>query len=469
MKKRTKIVATISGNNCDAAFMKELVAKGVNVFRINTAHQALEEAATVLQLIRETAPHAAVLIDTKGPEVRTSSYGEAVEVRKGDTIKIEGNPNGESSREVVYVNAVNFVDDVSVGNRVLIDDGETGMFVIDKTGDTLICKVENDGVIKLRKGVNVPSVELHLPVISEKDRAFIQFAIDHQLDFIAHSFVQHASDVYTIKEILDAQQSEVKIIAKIENQTGVDNIDEIIEAADGIMVARGDMGIEIPIERIPVIQRSMVKACIRANKPVIIATQMLHSMIHNPRPTRAEVTDIATAVYEKADALMLSGETAMGAYKLESVEMMAKVIKETENLLSESTLKPELNNQNILSVLSHSAVLACTNLPIKAIIVDTLTGRTPKFLSSYRGNVPVYAFCYSDTVRRQLALSYGVEAYAIEQENSRDVFIHTTVNLLLEKDKLKLDDLVVVLGGSFGPNNGATFVEISTVKNLQEL
>ncbi len=468
MKKRTKIVATISGQNSDEKFLQDLSERGVNVFRLNTAHQPIEEAAAVVEKIRKTTPDVAILIDTKGPEVRTSSLGETLELKTGDIIRIQGDPEGSTAGDLLYVNAPNFVKDLSIGCKILIDDGELSMTVIDIKNDTLYCEIENDGVIKPRKGVNVPNIKLDLPIISEKDRAFILFAIENEIDFIAHSFVQEASDVAAIKILLDASNCKTQVIAKIENQIGVDNIDEIIEAADGIMVARGDMGIEIPIEQLPIIQRNIVKKCIRANKPVIIATQMLHSMIHNPRPTRAEITDIATAVYEKSDALMLSGETAMGAYKLEAVEMMSKVIIETERYISKKEITPKLNNQNILSVLAHSAVVACNNLPIKAIIVDTMTGRTAKFLSSYRGEIPVYAFCYNEMVKRQLELSYGVEPFLIEQGKSRDLFLETTKEILLTAEKKTLDDMVVVVGGSFGPNSGASFVEISTVRNLQQ-
>jgi len=246
----------------------------------------------------------------------------------------------------------------------------------------------------------------------------------------------------------------------------VDNIAGIIEESDGIMVARGDLGIEIAAEKIPVIQRKLVRSCIRSNKMVIVATQMLHSMITNPRPTRAEVNDVATAVYEKADAIMLSGETAFGNYPIQSVNMMSKIIKEVEHAIENHLPQTRAQHDDILSVLSHSAVLACSTLPIKAVIVDTLTGRTAQFLSAYRGKTPVYAFCYNEYAMRQLALTYGVKAFMTEMDNSRDSFLRRTIGFLIKEKLLIHTDNVVVIGGSFGSANGASFMEISTAQNL---
>jgi pyruvate kinase len=408
----------------------------------------------------------AILVDTKGPEVRTSSFGTPIQVNKGDIIFLKGNKNDTCEKDTVFVNYDGFVKEIPEGSRVLIDDGDIELIVTGKDAERLICEVKNSGEIKLRKGVNVPGIELKLPVISDKDRAFIEFAIENELDFIAHSFVQHASDVLEIKALLNEKQSLVKVIAKIENQTGMDNIDAIIEVSDGIMVARGDLGIEIPIERIPVIQREIVRKCVRMNKPVIIATQMLHSMITNPRPTRAEVTDVATAVHEKADALMLSGETAMGAYPIEAVCLMSRVIHESEKLLDTYILKPRSADSSVLSVLAHTAVSACETLPIKAIIVDTLTGRTANYIAAYRGRVPVYAFCYSEIIRRQMALTFGVEAFTTIKKDSRDMFLTEILEKLIAENKVTSSDTVAVVGGSFGPTNGANFITIASVENL---
>lgn len=466
MNKRTKIIATISPKTGSPEFLSQLFESGVNVIRINTAHQDVEEAKALINNIRNTNSAAAILVDTKGPEVRTSSFGAPIHANKGEQIFIKGDKNGFCEANTIYVNYAGFVDEIPVGSRVLIDDGDIELIVINKNDDALICEVKNTGEIKLRKGVNVPGVELKLPVISEKDRAFITFAIENELDFIAHSFVQHASDILEIKALLNEKQSLIKVIAKIENQTGVDNIDEIIEVSDGIMVARGDLGIEIPIERIPVTQREIVRKCVRMNKPVIIATQMLHTMITNPRPTRAEVTDVATAVHEKADALMLSGETAVGAYPIEAVNLMSAVIQESEKLLDTYIIKPKVTQPSVLSVLSQAAVSACDTLPIKAIIVDTLTGRTANYIAAYRGKIPVYAFCHSEIVRRQMSLTFGVTAYAMNKKIFGDKFLTVTLEKLISENKIELSDTIAVVGGSFGPTNGASFISIATVENL---
>ena len=466
MLKRTKIVATVSEKTGSYEYLSQLFEAGVNVVRLNSAHQNLDTAVQIVKNIREINPSIAILIDTKGAEVRTSSKGNSLFVQTGDEIIIKGEPESESGGNTLYVNYLNFVEDVSVGNTILIDDGDISMIVIKKENNSLHCKIENRGEIKPKKGVNVPNVKLHLPTISEKDKIFINFAIENDIDYIAHSFVQSADDVREIRKILHDRKSTIKIISKIENQIGVDNISEIINESDGIMVARGDLGIEIAAEKIPVIQRKLVKQCIKQNKMVIIATQMLHSMITNPRPTRAEVNDVATAVYEKADALMLSGETANGNYPVQSVKMMTNIIKEVELAMEKYPPTTQALHNDILSVLSHSTVLACSTLPIKAIVVDTTTGKTARFLSAYRGKTPVYAFCYNEYSMRQLALTYGVEAYMMEMDKSRDKFLVRTIEFLIKQKILTTEDKVVVIGGSFGTANGASFMEISTAQNL---
>jgi len=466
MDKRTKIIATISEKTGSYEYLSRLFEAGVNVVRLNSAHQNLDTAVGIVKNIREINPSVAILIDTKGAEVRTSSKGSALFVEAGDVIKIKGEPNAESGGDTLYVNYPNFVKDVSLGNTILIDDGDISMTVIKKEHSFLYCKIENSGEIKNKKGVNVPNVKLHLPTISERDKVFIDFAIKNNLDYIAHSFVQHANDVREIRKILKKHKSTIAVISKIENQIGVDNISEIINASDSIMIARGDLGIEIAAEKIRVIQRRLVKQCIKHNKMVIVATQMLHSMITNPRPTRAEVNDVATAVYEKADALMLSGETANGDYPIQSVKMMSNIIKEVELATEKYPPKTQALHNDVLSVLAHSAVVACDNLSVKAIIVDTITGKTAKFLSAYRGKTPVYAFCYNEYSMRQLALTYGVEAYLIEMDKSRDKFLYRTIQFLINQKTLTPKDKVVVIGGSFGTANGASFMEISTAQNL---
>lgn len=466
MKKGTKIIATISDRKCDVEFLTELFEEGMNVVRLNTAHQSRSDAQKVIDNVRKVSDKIALLIDTKGPEIRTVGIEKDLLLAKGDQIKIVDAKSALKGEDTFSVSYEFFIQDIEVGNRILIDDGDLELLVIEKTSECLIVEAQNEGNLKNRKSVNIPGVSINLPSLSQKDRDFIQFAIDQDIDFIAHSFVRKKEDVLDIQEILDARESKIKIIAKIENQEGVDNIDEILEYVYGVMVARGDLAIEIPAAKIPVIQRRIIRKCIDAKKSVIIATQMLHSMIENPRPTRAEVSDIANAIYNKTDAIMLSGETAYGDYPVEAVRVMTEVAKEVEKELVPDKLDREPRHKEVTSVLARSAVNASQFLPIKAIVIDTLTGRTGRYISSYRGNVPVYALCYSKRVMRELALSYGVEAHYKELLDSRDEFVKDAILTLMGKGYFTVDDSVIILGGSFGPSKGANFMEISNVYQL---
>jgi pyruvate kinase len=302
--KRTKIVATISDKNCEPGFIRELYEAGMNVIRINSAHLDIEGALRIIKNTREVSDKIAILLDTKGPEIRTTICDAPIPLKKGATINIIGDPLKKSSPEAIYVSYVSFSSDIPLGSLILMDDGELEFRVSRKNGSALICTIENDGVLGSRKSVNIPSVKIMLPSLTDKDRAFIKMATENNVDFIAHSFVRSKQDVLDVQAVLNSYNSPLKIIAKIENQEGVENIDDILENVYGIMVARGDLGIEIPYEQIPGIQKMIITKCIITRKPVIVATQMLHSMINNPRPTRAEVSDIASAIYSQTDAIM---------------------------------------------------------------------------------------------------------------------------------------------------------------------
>lgn len=464
MKKFTKIVATISDRKCEQEFLKELFEEGVNVVRLNTAHQGRAEALKVVENVRAVSSNIALLLDTKGPEVRTKGLEEDISVKTGDILFLTGDEEIEARKDLFKVNYSDLYSDLSIEDRILIDDGDIELIVIDKIDSELKLEVLNDGIIKNNKSVNIPGVSISLPALSEKDRDFILFAIENDIDFIAHSFVRKKEDVKEVQDILDEHNSNIKIIAKIENQEGVDNIDEILDNVYGIMVARGDLAIEIPAERIPVIQKRIVNKCIESKKPVIIATQMLHSMIEHPRPTRAEVTDIANAVYNRTDAIMLSGETAYGKYPIEAVQTMVKVAREIEkeHVANESQNLVRINNE-ITAVLARAAVHACKRIPVSAIITDTLTGRTARYVSAFRGNIPVYARCYKKNVMRELALSYGVDPDFVEKKESRDEFVKESLESMLKKRYVTPQDQVLIIGGSFGRSQGATFMEISKV------
>lgn len=468
MLKHTKIVATISDQRCEVDFIQSLYKAGMNVVRLNTAHMNEEGLSRVVTNTRTVSNRIGILMDTKGPEVRTTvTVGkEPIEFHTGDKVMIAGNPDKETSHDFIYVSYRNFVNDLSVGSDILIDDGDLELKVIEKTADYLVCEAGNDATLGSRKSVNVPGVRINLPSLTEKDRKNILWAIDNDLDFIAHSFVRNKQDVLDIQRILDEHNSPIKIIAKIENQEGIDNIDEILEAAYGIMIARGDLGIEVPAEKIPGIQRILIRKCVEVKKPVIVATQMLHSMINNPRPTRAEVTDIANAIYYRTDALMLSGETAYGKYPLEAVQTMAKVAREAEKtkLAANDIRVPiEGNDLDVTSYLAKQAVKSSAKLHVKAIITDCHTGRTARYLAAFRGTSTVFAICYNQRVMRTLSLSYGVWAVYQPWNDSRRAYFCDALNQLIQSGRLTPNDMVAYLSGSFGEGGGTSFLEINNV------
>jgi pyruvate kinase len=467
--KQTKIVATISDQRCDVDFIRELYQAGMNVVRINTAHQAIEGSRTVINNIRKVSDKIAVLIDTKGPEIRTTVTRDPIEIETGEVYIFKGDADRPSFPGLICVNYANFVADLSVNDKILIDDGDLGFVVTEKRNDELVCKALNNGVLKSRKSVNIPGVEVSLPPLNEKDKEYIQFAIEEDIEFIAHSFVRSKEDVLAIKQILGLHQSKIKIIAKIENQEGVDNIEEILDHVYGVMVARGDLGVEIPAEKIPGVQRKLILACIKRKRPVIIATQMLHSMIEHPRPTRAEISDVANAVYSKTDALMLSGETAYGKYPVEAVSTMNRVALEVESNRPHTDIRISSIDNEIAAFLANVAVDASTHLNIKAVIVDSQTGRTARYLAAFRNNSPVYAACYNKKVVRELALSFGVIPFYMEPKKQTDAFKRSIMRHLSEIDGIEMDDRILLIGGSFGPRRGASFMEISLVRDLVTL
>ena len=464
--KRTKIVATISDKRCEIGFLRELYEAGMNVVRLNTAHQTLDEAMKVVRNVRAVSDQIALLIDTKGPEVRTCDIVVPVRVGKGEIIFMTGDRTLVAEK-LIHVSYEHLVRDVQIGDKILVDDGDVELIVRDKKENCLELEASNPGEIKDKKRITVPGVNMHLESLSDKDRKFIQFAMDNKLDFIAHSFVRNKQDVMEIQQILDEQHSNIKIIAKIENQEGVNHIDEILDHVYGVMVARGDLAIEIDAEKIPLIQRYIVNKCIESKKPVIIATQMLHTMIDHPRPTRAEVSDIANAVFSGTDAIMLSGETAYGDYPLEAVKVMSRVAE-----ANESILPPDANrnlvriNNEITAALARVAVRMTTMLPIKAIVVDTHSGRTDRYLSAFRGGLPVYARCYDEHVMRELALSFGVRPYFSVKPHSRDEFMRDIPQVLLQNG-YQPEDQILVIGGSFGHVRGASFLEVCKISDIK--
>jgi pyruvate kinase len=469
MKKFTKIVATVSDMKCDEEYVRNLIKSGVNVVRLNTAHMNYEGMSKVIDTVRSISDKVALLVDTKGPEIRTTPTedGSKILVAKGDTIMVKGSPEEKSNAECICVSYNDFVSDLPLGSDILIDDGETALKVIDKKEDHLVCTVENDGEIGGKKSVNVPGVRIKLPSLTEKDIRFIGYAAEKEVDFIAHSFVRHAQDVADVQKELDRLECPAKIIAKIENQEGVDNIDEILEVVYGVMIARGDMGIEIAQEKIPGIQRKLIRKCVEVKKPVIVATQMLHTMIKNPRPTRAEVTDVANAIYYRTDAIMLSGETAYGDYGVEAVQTMSSIASEVE---ASKDIRNDIHVPNLskskTAYLADTAVKVSKDLNVKAVITDSISGRTARYLAAFRGHTPIYALCFNARTARELNLSYGIYPRIMEHGGSKEEILIKTLEKLTKKEVLQNTDQVAYLGSSYGIGGGTTFLEILSVEEL---
>ena len=467
--KQTKIVASISDRRCDTDFIRSLYNAGVNVVRMNTAHASEEGIKNIIRNVRAVSRHIGILIDTKGPEVRTTGCEAPITYKTGDVVKLFGRPEVDTTHDIINLSYENFAADVQEGDHVLFDDGALDMEIIGINGPAVIAKVTNDGVLGSHKSVNVPGRHIALPALTAKDRKNIMLAIDQDIDFIAHSFVRSASDVRAVQAILDAYNSDIKIISKIENQEGVDNIDEIIDASYGIMVARGDLGIEVPLEQIPGIQWRIIRKCIEKKKPVIVATQMLHSMINNPRPTRAEVTDIANAIHSCTDALMLSGETASGKYPVEAVRTMAAIAEQAERDRQMSKIDIPLPAAcDIREFMAHSAIEATEKLGVKGIITDSATGTTARSLAAFRGPHPVLAVCYNDKLQRLLNLSYGVLPVYQKGYIDSSHLLLAAVRMLRQKGLVDLSDKIAYLKGNIAIGGSTKLLEINTVKEVLE-
>ncbi len=466
--KQTKIVCSISDRRCDVDFLRKLFFAGMNVVRMNTAHAPEEGIREIIRNTRAVSPHLALLIDTKGPEIRTTGCEKPIHYKPGEMVKILGRPDTDTTHDLINVSYPDIAADVKVGDSILFDDGTLSMEVKEIIGPEVIVQVQNEGDLGSHKSVNVPGEHIELPALTEKDKKNILLAIDEDIDFIAHSFVRSADDVKAVQDILDEHHSDIKIISKIENQEGVDNIDEIIDASYGIMIARGDLGIEVPIERIPGIQRSIINKCIKKKKPVIVATQMLHTMINNPRPTRAEVTDIANAIYSHTDALMLSGETANGKYPLEAVQTMASIAERAEFDAHRQgfTQVPLEGNADQREFLAKSAIVATEELGVKGIITDSETGQTARNLAAFRGPNPVLAFCYKEKLQRWLNLSYGIIPVYLQKEVDSEHMFMAGLRMLRQKGYIDSEDKIAYLSGSFGEGGGTTFLEINKVGDV---
>lgn len=471
IQKKTKIVCTISDINCEVDFIRDLYERGLNVVRMNTAHANDEGLHRLIQNVRTVSAMIPILIDTKGPEIRTTVFPEGYDAKfitfePGDQVRMVGNPEGVTTHDQISMNYAGFCSDVPVGATVLCDDGEIAFKVIGREGDALLAEAQNHGELGQRKSVNVPGVSIKLPSLTDKDRHNIELAIAEDIDFIAHSFVRSKQDILDIQEILDQNHSKIKIIAKIENQEGVDNIDEILDVAYGVMVARGDLGIEVAQEKIPGIQRMLIRKCMQRNKPVIVATQMLHTMIKNPRPTRAEISDIANAVFAQTDAVMLSGETAYGAYPREAVQTMAEVCREAEAEYESQTYKIPSSfsdvSPNVSSYLCKHAAIAHESLGVTAFITENQTGFASRMLSSYRPKATIHALCHDMHAVRLLALSYGVKPSYVDANSNH--FLYMGLRQLVNNGEVATNDLLAYLCGA--TDKGVSSLEINKAEKI---
>lgn len=462
--RKTKIVCTIGPASESLDRLKQLLEAGMNVARLNFSHGDYEEHGNriknIRQAMKETGKTCAILLDTKGPEIRTGVLKEeSIELVEGETIVLTTEEIlGDKNR--ISVTYKNLPNDVHVGSTILIDDGLVGLTVTDIRGTEIECRIVNGGVIKSKKGVNVPGVSISLPGITEKDQNDILFGIEQGIDFIAASFVRKAADVLEIRELLEKHNAtHIQIISKIENQEGVDNLDEILEVSDGLMVARGDLGVEIPAEEVPLVQKMMIKKCNMAGKPVITATQMLDSMQRNPRPTRAEASDVANAIIDGTDAIMLSGETAAGKYPIESVKTMARIAERTEASLEYREIfikQAQAQQLTVTEVISQAVANAAIDLNANAIITSTETGYTARMISKYRPKAPIIAVTPNEQMIRRMSLYWGVVPVLGNKANNTDEMFEQAINVAKQKGYIQLGDLVVITAGVPVGRSGTT-------------
>ncbi|MEC1637739.1 pyruvate kinase [Schinkia azotoformans] len=453
--RKTKIVCTIGPASESVETLMDLMEAGMNVARLNFSHGNYEEHGERIRSIREAASTlgktVAILLDTKGPEIRTHNMenGE-IHLQAGNEIVISMT-EVTGTAEKFSITYPGLIHDVDKGSKILLDDGLIELEVLDKQNDEIRTKIINSGVLKNKKGVNVPNVVINLPAMTEKDAQDILFGIEQKVDFIAASFVRKAQDVLAIRELLEKNNgASIRIIPKIENQQGVDNIDEILEVSDGLMVARGDLGVEIPAEEVPLVQKMLIKKCNTAGKPVITATQMLDSMQRNPRPTRAEASDVANAIFDGTDAIMLSGETAAGSYPKEAVQTMDRIASKAETALSYQellTVRRKESEVTITDAISQSVAHTALNLNVTAIITPTESGSTAQSISKYRPKAPIIAVTPNDAISRKLALVWGVFTKVGKPAETTDEMLDTAVQEALETGLVSHGDLVVLTAG----------------------
>lgn len=466
--KKTKIICSVGPACANSNIMEEMVLKGMDCARINLSHSSLDAIPEIIELIRlvrtNTGIPIAIMYDTKGPEFRTLNFQNGgISIKTGDTIKMQ-KKKCLGNKDKFSVNHPEAIDKLKVGNHVLIDNALLDLEVIKKGDGYVTLKALNAGEIKNHKTINVPGVNLKLPFISKDDYEDIKFAATHSCDYLALSFVNTKEDVKDARKIIEDFGGDARIIAKIESRTGVKNIDEIIKEADGIMVARGDLGVEVPMEELPLIQKDIIRKCRENGKFAIVATEMLASMYENPRPTRAEVTDIANAVLDGTDCVMLSGETTVGKYPREAVEIMARICEYTESTIDYTKHTDYKRDISVSDTIAKLAVDAVEYNNIKAIVTTTMTGYTARKISNFRPNCTILACCPTSHVAEKVALNFGVKPVITEIFESTDEIVEYAKKVAKKELNLKSKDLIVVTGGfPLGKSRTTNYIRVEEI------
>jgi pyruvate kinase len=451
--KRAKIVATVGPATDPEGVLEEVLREGADVLRFNFSHGSREEQKARLERARKAAEKAgarpAMMLDTKGPEIRIRTFADGpVELEAGDMFVLACD-EAEGTKERVSVTYADLWREVSHKDVVLLDDGMIAMTVESIEGKDIVCKISNGGTLSNNKSINIPGSRINLPSLSERDVDDIRFAIDNGFDYIAASFIRSPEDVFAIKGILSAYGGEIPVIAKIENRMGVDNAEAILAVCDGILVGRGDLGVELPPEEVPVVQKKLIRLCNEAGKPVVTATQMLDSMIRNPRPTRAEVADVANAVLDGSDAVMLSGETAAGKYPVLSVQTMRRAIEMAESLAADAPPKAQAphGKASAVDAIAYVSCHAAFLCDARIILTLTSTGYTPRMIARFRPDASIVAVTATEKVARRLALIWGVESLVLGKEAELRAFLSEAASQLAKRGRLKPDDMVVIAAG----------------------
>lgn len=468
--RKTKIIATIGPATRPPAMLRALIDAGCNVIRVNMSHSNQRDAASLITDVRTISDRVAILLDTRGPEVRTTEVEAPFELEAGRRVTVLGEP-GITTPSVIRVTYNGLARALDEGTMILVNDGQIQLEVLGADGPALICEVKKGGLLKSKKGVNVPGVRLPMPFMDARDESDIRFGVRHQVDFIAASFVSQAEDVHQIREIVAEEGGRTAIISKIEARYAIKNLADIIAVSDGLMVARGDLGVEIPAEEVPVVQKRIIEECRAAGKTVIVATEMLESMIHNPRPTRAETSDVANAIFEGTDAVMLSGETSVGDHPIEVVRTMGRIalIAEKETVRRNRELPGEAHASEVSELICKAAFIAARELRLKGILVPTSSGRTALRMSRYRPPAPILATTPDMGVARRLALSFGVVALPCRHFGRLENMIRRSCQLMVEHGHLDKADLVaVVCGVPVGHSGNTNLLTLQTVAALVE-